>query len=196
MSFDESTIKENELKLTYRDNMLIMNTWEDNYEIIIDNSMNLNDIKVRYKYNPDYYKISYNINYSYDMREYTTYLTYTNNFPKHVKIFLDDLKKNTIRDYSTSEFTSSMKLVANEETISKLMSNFSKLYLYEQEKTESGYRISNVESRLEEDEGDCSAHYNAATDTLTCPSWCTAKKDKINTPKGQIIRFYCEEKEN
>lgn len=196
MSFDESTIKENELKLTYRDNMLIMNTWEDNYEIIIDNSMNLNDIKVRYKYNPDYYKISYNINYSYDMREYTTYLTYTNNFPKHVKIFLDDLKKNTIRDYSTSEFTSSMKLVANEETISKLMSNFSKLYLYEQEKTEFGYRISNIESRLEEDEGDCSAHYNAATDTLTCPSWCTAKKDKINTSKGQIIRFYCEEKDN
>ena len=51
MSFDESTIKENELKLTYRDNMLIMNTWEDNYEIIIDNSMNLNDIKIIIKDN-------------------------------------------------------------------------------------------------------------------------------------------------
>lgn len=191
IGFDEKSIKENEIELTYKDNMLIMNTWEHNYEIIIDNTMSLNDIKVRYKYNPDYYKISYSVDYSYDMREYDTYLTSTNNFPKQFKTFLDDLKKNTIRDYSTSEFNNSMKLIANEETINKLMTNFSKLYLFEQEKTETGYKISNVEFRLEEDDQGCSAYYSAATDTLTCPSWCEGKKEKIDTPKGQIIKFYC-----
>lgn len=195
-SFDEKSIKEQELELTYRDNMLITNNSERNYEIIIDNSMSLNTIKIQYKYNQDYYKIAYNIDYSYDMREYITYLTNTNNFPKQLKLFLDDLKENTIRDYSPNEFNNSMKLIANEETISKLMSNFSKLYLYEQEKTETGYRISNIEFRLEEDEGGCFPHYNAATDTLTCPSWCKGQKDKINTPKGQIIKYRCEEIEN
>lgn len=191
ISFDKESITENEIALTYRDNMLIMNTWEHNYEIIVDNSMSLNDIKVRYKYNPDYYKISYNIDYTYDMREYVTYLTSTNNFPKQLKTFLEDLKKNTIRDYSTNEFNNSMKLIANEETVTKLMTNFSKLYLFDQEKTETGYKISNVESRLEEDDRGCSAYYSAATDTLTCPSWCEGKKEKIDTSKGQIIKFSC-----
>lgn len=192
IDFGEKNIKENEIDLTYRDNMLIMNTLEHNYEIVIDNTMSLNDIKVRYKYNPDYYKISYNIDYSYDMREYDTYLANTNNFPKQFKTFLDDLKKNTIRDYSTSEFNNSMKVIANEETVNKLMTNFSKIYLFEQGKTETGYKISNVEFRLEEDEQGCSAYYSAATDTLTCPSWCEGKKEKIDTPKGQIIKFYCK----
>lgn len=191
ISFDENSLKENEIDLTYRDNMLIMNTWEHNYEIIIDNSMSLNEIKVRYKY-PDYYKITYDINYNYDMREYSTYLTSTNNFPKQLKLFLEDLKKNTIRDYSTNEFTNSMKLIANEETLTKLMTNLKKLYLFDQEKTETGYKISNVKYRIEEDDRGCPSNYNAATDTLTCPSWCTGEKEKIDTPKGQIIRFYCE----
>ena len=72
------------------------------------------------------------------------------------------------------------------------MTNFSKIYLFEQGKTETGYKISNVEFRLEEDEQGCSAYYSAATDTLTCPSWCEGKKEKIDTPKGQIIKFYCK----
>ena len=191
IGFDEKSIKEDEIDLTYRDNMLIMNAWEHNYEIIIDNSMSLNDIKVRYKYNPDYYKISYDVDYSYDMREYDTYLTSTNNIPKQIKTFINDLKKNTIRDYSTNEFNNSMKIIANEETVTKLMTNFSKLYLFDQEKTETGYKISNVQFRLEEDDRGCPAYYSAATDTLTCPSWCEGKKEKVDTSKGQIIKFYC-----
>ena len=153
--------------------------------------MNLNDIKIIYK-TPKHFNIAYNINYDFDMREYYVYLDNSSNKIEQIQEFINDLKNNTIKNYATEEFKNSMKIYANDETIKKLMSNFSKMYLYDQETTESGYRISNVESRIVEDEGDCSAHYNAQTDTLICPSWCEAKKSKVETTRGTITKYHCD----
>ena len=153
--------------------------------------MNLNDIKIIYK-TPKHFNIAYNINYDFDMREYYVYLDNSSNKIEQIQEFINDLKNNTIKNYTTEEFKNSMKIYANDETIKKLMSNFSKMYLYDQETTESGYRISNVESRIVEDEGDCSAHYNAQTDTLICPSWCESKKSKVETTRGTITKYHCD----
>ena len=139
-----------------------------------------------------YFNIAYNINYDFDMREYYVYLDNSSNKIEQIQEFINDLKNNTIKNYTTEEFKNSMKIYANDETIKKLMSNFSKMYLYDQETTESGYRISNVESRIVEDEGDCSAHYNAQTDTLICPSWCESKKSKVETTRGTITKYHCD----
>lgn len=191
VDYTEKDIKENEINLMYKDNMLVTNFYPHNYEIVIDNTMNLNDIKIIYK-TPKHFNIAYNINYDFDMREYYVYLDNSSNKIEQIQEFINDLKNNTIKNYTTEEFKNSMKIYANDETIKKLMSNFSKMYLYDQETTESGYRISNVESRIVEDEGDCSAHYNAQTDTLICPSWCESKKSKVETTRGTITKYHCD----
>ena len=190
VDYTEKDIKENEINLTYKDNMLVTSFYPHNYEIVIDNTMNLNDIKILYK-TPKHFNITYDVNYDFDMREYYVYLDNSSNKIEQIQEFINDLKHNTIKNYATEEFKNSMKIYANDETIKKLMSNFSKMYLYDQETTESGYRISNVESRIVEDEGDCSAHYNAQTDTVVCPSWCSPKKSKVETSRGTITKYYC-----
>ena len=191
VDYTEKDIKENEINLIYKDNMLVTSFYPHNYEIVIDNTMNLNDIKIIYK-TPKYFNITYDVYYDFDMREYYVYLDNSGNQIEQIQEFINDLKNNTIKNYATAEFKNSMKVYANDETIKKLMTNFSKMYLYDQETTESGYRISNVESRIVEDEGDCSAHYNAQTDTVICPSWCEAKKAKEETARGTITKYSCD----
>lgn len=191
VNYTDKDIKQNEIKLTYKDNMLITNYYPHSFEIVVDNTMNLNDIKIKYK-SLKYYNITYDVNYDFDMREYYVYLDNSNNHLEQMKELFNDLKKNTIKNYSTEEFNNSMKICASDETIRKLMTNFSKIYLYDQETTETGYRISNIERRIEEDDGDCSAHYNASTDTILCPSWCESEKTKVETARGSIIKYHCD----
>lgn len=195
----EENITENEINLSYRDNMLLTNTNEypHNYEFIIDNSIKSNDIVIRYEYDSNYYNISYDIDYSYDMREYYMYLSDTNNYTKKIEMFINNLKKKEIVTLPKKKYINSMKVVANDNIVSKLINNLSKKYIFNQEKTNFGYKISNIEDRIEESElGDCVAHYNAYNDTVTCPKLCEAKKYKVNTSNGDITKYYCQSIEN
>lgn len=194
---NKENITENEISLLYRDNMIITNAYPHNYEFIIDDSIKSNDIIIKYEYDANYYNISYDIDYSYDMREYYIYLSDTNNYTKKIEMFINNLKKKEIVTLSREKYINSMKVIANNATVSKLINNLSKKYIFNQEKTNSGYKISNIEDRIEESElGDCTAHYNAYNDTVTCPKLCEAKKSNVNTSNGTITKYYCQSIEN
>ena len=65
--------------------------------------MNLNDIKIIYK-TPKHFNIAYNINYDFDMREYYVYLDNSSNKIEQIQEFINNLKNNTIKNYTTEEF--------------------------------------------------------------------------------------------
>lgn len=189
-------IKEKNIELVYNERMVISTMHTYNYEFIIDSSMIDNKIIVKGYYDRDFSKVRYQKDYDYGMENYWFYLSSSDNFSVIFNTLIDDLKNNTIRDYSFDSNDPEIKIVANEATVLKLIDNLSKVYLFSQTKTEEGYFISNVSNRIVEENSECLGEYDAKNNTLTCPKWCLGNLEEVNTDKGSKVYYSCKYKED
>lgn len=180
-----------EEKLNYEDNMLITTDYAYDYEYIIDNSIATDTIIIDAKFNDKLNKMNIHKLHTYEMADYNFYFTTRINFKEMYKIITNDLKNNTFRDYSYL-YDKNIKIIASKTTIDKLINNLSKVYIFNKDEIDNGYKISNIEDKINSIEDECGAIYDARTNTLTSPSsQCICKKESIQTEKGTAIEYSC-----
>lgn len=180
-----------EQNLTYENNMIITDSHAHNYEFIIDNNLSQNEIVVLTEYDEKFdtpYFEEYEI---YGMTNYEIYYRSQLNFKAMYELIINDLKNNIIRSYSTT-INDTVKIKASEETINKLLNNLSKIYLYNKEQITNGYNITNITSKIDEEDNYCDAYYDAVTDNIIInEDDCICKREDIETSKGTIIKYSC-----
>lgn len=183
---------ENITNIIYQENMLIRNYYYPHeYSMIIDNNIESNSIIVKNYYDNEIEQVDYDINYLYGMKELIFYNSSTENYITVFNRLLSDLKENTIRDYSNNAKSTNMQVIANEETILKLMDNFSKVYLYNKRPTSNGYIITDIEEKIEMDEIDCEGDYDVLENKVICPKWCRGTVEEKKKGNGTKIYFSC-----
>ena len=177
--------------LLYEENMFFTNHYIHEYNYIIDNSIAENDIIINIDYDPRFTKIGHVISDEYGMVNYNFYYQSKSNIKDIYQMIIKDLKNNILRDYNFL-YADTMTIKASQETINKLMSNLSKVYLYDQKKIENGYQITELSFKIRVYDNECNGEYNAVTDTITClEEDCVCSKESMETSKGTIIQYSC-----
>lgn len=188
---DIINLKTNEIKLAYKDNLIIKDVYPRSYVYKIDNTLVNNEIIVQNKYDPRFNKLYYNETIKNGLPQYTFYLEYNGNIKDIMTIVLNDLKHNIFRDYSTYVYMDDISITANEETINKLMNNLSKVYIYDKEETEGGYIISNISNRIISVYSECVGEYNALTGEIESEDYCKCIKEIKEIDSKQTIEYSC-----
>lgn len=180
-------------KLLYSNDLYIEHNGYD-VEYLIDNTLPSGEIKINAGYDSRLYNVYREWTHEDEMKGYFVTTSSNLNFKKVYNLLIKDLKNNIIRDYGGSEIDN-LKVIANEETINKLMENTSKIYLFDKEKIDGGYRTSNYDYKVEINYNSCygDATYNAIDDTLDIESKsCNCERRTIETSRGTRVEFYCK----
>ena len=157
---DVLKVSTQEERLSYVDNMVIVDNNPRTYEYIINNDLKDNEIIVQNDFDPRFYELSYYEEDSFGMKEFNFYLDAEFNFKNIFDIFIDDIKNNIIRDDYFYYNDIDIKIVANDATVSKLMKNFSKIYNYKKESTDDGFIIFDISRRIKFIYDECYGEYN------------------------------------
>ena len=181
-------ITPHEKKITYKDNLIIMDVFPRTYEYIINDSLEENEIIVQNNFDARFSKISNYETTINGMPVYRFYLSDTSNKKTKYSIIINDLKNNIIRDY-TNLYNDDIKIIATRQTIEKLINNFSKIYVYDQAETETGYKLSNISDRIIQTYSECGGEYNAITGEIETSNSCKCIKEE-NSDTG-IIEYSC-----
>ena len=183
-----TTTKEEILK--YDENMVITNSYMDEIEYIIDDSLD-NDIKLQIGYDDNLY--SYNLeidNDHYGLKEEYIDLYPTTNIQKVYNLLINDLKDNYIRTYGEGYLQ--LKVVSSTKVVNKLIENTKLLYLVDEIKTDNGYKLSHFFDRIS-GYMSCGGKYNVKENKVTPNSSnCTCNIDEEQTNRGNIINYSCE----
>lgn len=182
-------ITPHEKKITYKDNLIIMDVVPRTYEYIINDSLDENEIIVQNNFDARFSKISNHETTINGMPVYRFYLSDISNIKTKYSIIINDLKNNIIRDYDTNLYNDDIKIIATRQTIEKLINNFSKIYVYDQTETETGYKLSNISDRIIQTYSECSGEYNAITGEIETSNSCKCIKEE-NSATG-IIEYSC-----
>lgn len=181
-------ITPHEKKITYKDNLIIMDVFPRTYEYIINDSLEENEIIVQNNFDARFSKISNYETTINGMPVYRFYLSDISNIKTKYSIIINDLKNNIIRDY-TNLYNDDIKIIATRQTIEKLINNFSKIYVYDQAETETGYKLSNISDRIIQTYSECGGEYNAITGEIETSNSCKCIKEE-NSDTG-IIEYSC-----
>lgn len=126
-SYDRQTITET-VELNYENNIVLDFLYDDNTELIVDNS--LDNIKLEVIYPEDYKYHLYHYNDKYYGNDYLYYgITCYNNssFLGDVSILTDDIRKKQRRDYLFAN-NYIIKVYTSLDSLNKLKENYSILY--------------------------------------------------------------------
>lgn len=182
-------ITPHEERITYKDNLIIMDVVPRTYEYIINDSLDENDIIVQNNFDARFSKINNREMIINGMPVYKFYLSGTSNIKTKYSIIINDLKNNIIRDYDTNLYNDDIKIIATRQTIEKLINNFSKIYVYDQTETETGYKLSNISDKIIQTYSECWGEYNAITGEIETSNSCKCIKEE-NSDTG-IIEYSC-----
>lgn len=183
----EASIQEE--KVSYIDNMIIVDEYPRTYEYIIDNNIKSDEIIIQNEYDPKFYELSYYEEHSYGMKLYNFYLSTRFNIKDLFDIVINDLKDNKLRDYNLYGESADIKIMANKDTVDKLLDNFSKVYNYDKKYTDNGFIISNVSRRIKFIYDECHGEYNAVTGKITSGSNCQCVIDESLLPER--VEYSC-----
>ena len=182
-------ITTHEAKIEYKDNLVVVDEFPRTYEYIIDDSLSTNEIIVQNDYDSRFNKIYYYETRMHGMPVYNFYLSGKANIKDMYNIIINDLKNNTFRDYNTYLYLDDIRIIASKPTIDKLINNFSKIYIYDQETTSTGYKITNISDRIINTYSECNSEYNALTGEIVTSDYCKCLKEE-NKVTG-IIEYTC-----
>ena len=102
---------------------------------------------------------------------------------------MNDLKNNIIRDYGLYLKGTDIKIVANDYTINKLVNNFSKLYNYKKDNTDSGFILYDISGKIKVINRECYGEYNVLTKGFnTFDDKCSCVFDKNSS---DLIEYSC-----
>lgn len=184
-----------EESISYVDNMIIVDEFPKTYEYIIDNNIKDEEVIILNEFNSDFYELSYYEDHSYGMKIFNFYLSTRINIKDMFDIIIEDLKNDTLRDYNLYYEGSDIKIKANSKTIDKLVNNFSKVYNYEKESTNTGFILSNISKKVKFIYDECHGEYNALTGEVSSfDEGCQCVINQSLLPK--TIEYSCHYKDN
>lgn len=184
-----------EEKIYYTGNLYIDHFGYD-VDYIVDDEMITDEILVSTNYDSRFFKVSSYYDTEDEMKGYSLHTNSNMNFKRFYDMFLKNLKNNIIINYENSELDT-IVVKANKVTIDKLMSNLSKMYLYEETNISNGIRTSEYEYKVEVDDYDCSGRYDALNDKMKIDSrYCKCERRTIDTYKGTKIIYKCNSIDN
>ena len=191
---DILNLKSHSEEINYKDNMLITNSdsyyLNTSYKYEIDNNMEDDKIKISGIYDDKYLKMDKDSRIEYKMNVLTIY-GHQESSVNLISQVIKDLKNNIIRSYDFGYFD--LKIIANENTINKLMDNLRKLYNFDYKKKNNIYEVYNLEYKISDDTGSM-CKYNASNDKLDCGSYtnrCYTKK--TNYGVAEYINISCDD---
>ncbi len=184
-------LKTNEMEISYKNNLVIVDIYPRSYEYIIDNSLVENQIIIKNEYDPRFYTIDYYTTTEYGVPQYNFYLQPRFNPKEKFKMIINDLKNNIIRNYDSYLYHKDVKIVANKETVDKLINNFSRIYVFDKKTTATGYLLTNISDRFVQVYSECSGEYNALTGEITSSSNCKCIKEEKANDTTNIIEYSC-----
>ena len=192
---DNKDTQEEQLQLDYKDNSIIKTYSTNNYKYIMDNNMEDNKIIVKANINKDIKKLATH-NSSEDNIE-VVYITgdFTKDNKDYYDLIIKDLKHNKIHTTYVNDNINDIVIVANENTINKLIANLEKLYLIEKNYKDNNIDINIKESKVHFTNG-FYGKYNAITDELIYDSDVDSNykcnKTIQNTKYGDKILYDCK----
>ena len=157
----EVSVQEEEL--SFVNNMIIIDDYPRTYEYIIDNNLNDEEIIIQNEFDPRFYKLIYYDEVQNGMNLFRFHLSTRININEVFKLVMNDLKNNIIRDYSFYLEGTDIKIVANHETVNKLINNFSKVYNYKKDNTDNGFILYDISKKIRNINSECYGEYNVLT---------------------------------
>ena len=196
---DNKDLKEESMKVDYKDDQVIKSYDLNKYSYVIDNNLEDNMIIVKSNISYKIKKITVKdttedkINVSNISSEFTV------SNKEYTKILLNDLKKNKIKKSMFNTEIDNLTIVGNQNTINKLITNLEKLYLIEKESKDNTIKVTIHESKVHFPNG-FKGEYNAITDELIYDSTVEdnykCNKTINNTKYGDKIIIDCGTKED
>ena len=185
---DSNSLKLNQTKenLVYKDNLVIQSEYLNDIEYVFDETKG-NNIELQISYNGKLYNVG---NYTEDYYGAKVYVVNRKaksiNFIDVYNMIINDLKNNILRDYDAEI---KVKVVSSKQTIDKLISNESKVYIFDKEETSDGYKLTDIRHRISETSYcDIEADYNAMTKEMKNSDSCTCEV----LEKENSTEIYCE----
>lgn len=187
-------IKSKEIKLNYKDNLVIISNGLgniNNYKYIIDNNIEADNIIVSKNIDSKYFELT-----NYDSTMDNMPIIHVrheakSNFKAYFDLLIDNLKENRIislENYGND----SLIIKANEETINKLRDNQKKLYLVKEEINENEINVSTVLDKVYFKNG-LNGEYYAFDDSIKYnePNYI-CNKEIEKTEYGERIIYICD----
>ena len=189
-------LKTKELKIDYKDNLVIENDGIGNnnkYKYIIDNNIEENKIIINKEIDEKYFKI-YTYNASIDQLPVIKVHQETNgNIKNQIELIKDNLKKNKLVTYNNYG-NDPLVIKANEKTINNLIENLKKLHLIEENKNNQEIEIITHTDKVYFKNG-LKGQYNAIDDTIKYEEEnYSCIKELEKTEYGDRIIYTCDYK--
>ncbi len=188
-----------ELTIDYKDNLVIESPNMNNYTYVIDNNLEDNKIIVKSNINKNMKKLTTDYSQEDLMEVVDISSKMTINNSEYFKLLKKDLKNNKIHSSYFGTNLNNLTIVGNNNTISKLLDNLSKLYLYERIDEESNIKITLHEAKVYFPNG-FNGKYDARSDELIYDNQVEdnykCEKSIENTKWGDKIIFNCNYKED
>lgn len=192
-------IKTKEITFEYKDDLVINSNGlgvSNKYQYVIDNTIENNKIIVSRELDDRYFKL---IKYKTRMDMMPVMMIEEeskDNFKIYYDLFIENIKKNKI--YTFDNYGNDPLVIkANEETITKLLGNLRKLYLFEENVNGNVINVTISEEKVYFRYG-VEGSYDARTDTIKYNDGVenySCKKEIESTQYGEKIIYLCDYKE-
>lgn len=193
-SADAKSFKNEEVSISYQDDLAIVAHGNNRYQYIIDSSIEENSILITDTINPTY-ELLHTYKNEEDMMS-VFYLAHNSNFQfKNIyHDFISNLKKNRI--VINQDSSSPVVIRGNEETISKLIYNLEKLYLIEKNQNDNTISVVLKNSKVYFPYG-IEGKYDARNDTLIFErEGDSCNRSVESTEYGEKIIYTCSNQED
>lgn len=193
-SADTKSFKNEEVSISYQDDLAIVVHGNNQYQYIIDSSMEEGSILITNTINPTY-EVLHTYKNEEDMMT-VFYLAHNANFQfKEIyHDFISYLKKNQI--IINQDSTNPVVIRGNEETITKLIHNLEKLYLIEQNKEDNTISVVLKDSKVYFPYG-VEGKYDARNDTIIFEhEGDSCNRSVESTEYGEKIIYTCNRSED
>jgi len=191
---DNKDLKEQQLKVDYKDDLVIKSNDLNKYNYIIDNNLEENTIIVKSDINYKIKKLIVNNTTEDKLNISNITSDFTLSNKEYAKLLLKDLKKNKIKKSMFNTNIDNLTIVGNQNTINKLINNIEKLYLIEKVNNDNKIEVTIHESKVHFPNG-FRGEYNAITNELIYDSTVEdnykCKKSINSTKYGDKIIIEC-----
>ena len=178
-----------EVELDVKENMVIDTYDTDGYTITIDDTMDDKTIKVIGSLDQKYFsKVNVWADKEYGMNVYSVHNSTKLDFDVLIDLIYDDLENKIIRSYYVEDGT--IEVVCNSKVARMLLDNAKKIYLVDETKTDTGYKIGHYRQKIYLNYN-CEMEYDARTGEYSYDNACVCEKENRMSPDGEIVDFDC-----
>ena len=186
----ESEVVSKSTELTVTNDMIIDTVDSDGYSIRIDDTMDSKTIKVIGRLEECYFNgVTKWIGTEYGMKVNYIHNSVSIGLGDYMRMFYDDLENKIFRSYYAPD--GELEVVCNSDVARMLIDNAKKMYLFDLEKTDDGYKVGPFKQKIYLEYNYCEMEYDARTGEYSYDNDCVCTKEVRMSPDGELIDFDC-----